>query len=96
MIRSSDRRTVRLDTQTPARLAALMRQYDIQVLVNDADICLHCRQHQCIAVCPTGSLSTKADGRISLDATTCCGCTACVQVCREFNNIATGPASAAR
>jgi Fe-S-cluster-containing dehydrogenase component len=56
--------------------------------VNDQDICLYCRRHQCIAVCPTGALTTRGDGRIELIENRCCGCGACVLSCYEFGNLA--------
>jgi Fe-S-cluster-containing dehydrogenase component len=88
MIRTSDLRTVRLDDELPSHLAALLFRYGVNVAVSDPDLCLHCRQHQCVAVCPSGSLSTAVDGRIAIDQATCCGCVACIYVCREFNNLA--------
>lgn len=87
MIRTSDRRTVRLDAGVPAILANLLYRYGLEAAISDPDLCLHCRQQQCISVCPSGSLSTTAEGRTSLDSSTCCGCTACIQVCREFDNL---------
>jgi Fe-S-cluster-containing dehydrogenase component len=56
--------------------------------INDGDICLYCRRHQCIAVCPTAALSTRADGRVDLDSRRCIGCGACVVSCYEFANLA--------
>ena len=88
MIRTSERRVVRLNDGIPDKLAAIMAQVPVEVRISDPDLCLHCRQHQCIAVCPSGSLRNRVDGRIDLNAATCCGCTACIQVCREFTNLA--------
>ena len=88
MIRTSDRRATPLDDNAARELARIVVRIPVKVRVSDPDLCLHCRQHQCIAVCPSGSLRTREDGRIALDAATCCGCTACVHVCREFTNLA--------
>jgi Fe-S-cluster-containing dehydrogenase component len=88
MIRTSDRRTVRLGGKPSSVLAELMFDYGIRAQISDPDLCLHCLQHQCLAVCPSSSLATREDGRVELDQTTCCGCAACVQVCQEFNNLA--------
>jgi Fe-S-cluster-containing dehydrogenase component len=87
MIRTRDYLVTRLDDAIPKRLGSIVAQNPVKASVSDPDLCLHCRQHQCIAVCPTGSLSTRADGRVALDAATCCGCASCVQVCREFTNL---------
>ncbi len=95
MMRTSDqRRSRRLDDAGAARLAEVMHQYGVKAAINDPDLCLHCLQHQCIAVCPTGSLSTQVEGRVRLDTATCCGCTACVLMCREFRNMRLFTASA--
>ena len=88
MIRTSDRRSVPLDEEVATRLAGIMAQNGVKVRISDPDLCLHCRQHQCIAVCPSGSLRTREDGRIALDPARCCGCSACIQVCRELTNLA--------
>jgi Fe-S-cluster-containing dehydrogenase component len=88
MIRTSDRRVTPLDYTVARELARIMVRIPMGVRVSDPDLCLHCRQHQCVAVCPSGSLRSREDGRVSLDAATCCGCTACIQVCREFTNLA--------
>ena len=55
--------------------------------INDADICLYCRRHQCIAVCPTAALSSRNDGRLDFDEHRCVGCGACAVSCYEFVNL---------
>jgi Fe-S-cluster-containing dehydrogenase component len=56
--------------------------------INDGDICLHCRRHQCVAVCPTVALTTRDDGRIAVHDARCITCGACVVACYEFHNVA--------
>jgi ferredoxin-like protein FixX len=59
--------------------------------LNDPDVCLHCRRHQCIAVCPTAALATRGDGRLAIEAIRCVSCGSCQIACYEFDNIAWRP-----
>lgn len=88
ILRATNNRATRLNDDIPTHLAGLTFQYGMTVHISDPDLCLHCWQHQCVSVCPTASLTTRLDGRMSLDEQNCCGCIACMHVCSEFNNIA--------
>ena len=55
--------------------------------INDPDVCLHCRTHQCVGGCPTGCYRNRPDNRVDLDTARCIGCLACVVVCDELLNI---------
>ena len=44
--------------------------------------CMHCGDAPCVAVCPTGALSKKAEnGAVVVSADLCIGCHACVTTC---------------
>ena len=51
--------------------------------------CHHCRNAQCIMVCPTGASRYADDGTVSVDMNVCYGCMQCVDACpygaRQFN-----------
>ncbi len=43
--------------------------------------CNHCKNPACVAVCPTGATSQRADGVVTIDANQCMGCRYCVIAC---------------
>lgn len=44
--------------------------------------CMHCGQPACVAVCPTGAISKRAeDGVVVVDKDNCNGCQACFSAC---------------
>lgn len=45
----------------------------------DQDTCIACGA--CIAVCPTGSLVTNADGKAECQPDVCIDCGACIPTC---------------
>ena len=51
--------------------------------------CNHCRDAECIKICPTGASQYAADGTVHVDQDLCFGCHQCVDVCpyeaRKFN-----------
>jgi Fe-S-cluster-containing dehydrogenase component len=43
--------------------------------------CQHCKDPQCVSVCPTGASVKLDDGTVQIDADTCIGCQVCVSAC---------------
>jgi anaerobic dimethyl sulfoxide reductase subunit B len=43
--------------------------------------CQHCPEAPCIAACPPGAISTRADGVVVVEAATCDGCGTCFDAC---------------
>ena len=44
--------------------------------------CMHCEKPACMAVCPVGAISKRAqDGIVVVDRSICIGCHACAQAC---------------
>ena len=43
--------------------------------------CFHCGDPSCVAACPTGALTQRADGLVFIDQNICAGCKYCVQAC---------------
>lgn len=60
-------------------------------MITDPDVCLRCRLHQCVLVCPTRCYENRPDGRVDLDVARCVSCRACVSICYEFANIGWRP-----
>lgn len=87
-MRREDRLAFLLHPETADLLLASAVRTDRLPRLNDVDVCLYCRRRQCIAVCPTGALTARTDGRIALDDDRCIGCGACVISCYEFGNLA--------
>jgi ferredoxin-like protein FixX len=86
-VRKEDRRAYVLHQQTADLLLRHMVVNGPVPALNDRDICLYCRRHQCIATCPTAVLSTGSDGRLEMDPERCVSCGACVLACFEFTNL---------
>jgi Fe-S-cluster-containing dehydrogenase component len=87
-MRKEDRRAYLLHPESADLLLRHMAKGPLVPTLNDPDICLHCRRHQCIASCPTGALETRSDGRLEIHQDRCVSCGACVVACFEFNNVA--------
>ena len=87
-MRKEDRRAFLLHTELADTLLGVATKGETVPRVNDRDICRHCRRHQCVAVCPTGALTTRIDERLNIDADRCISCGACVVACFEFANLA--------
>ena len=43
--------------------------------------CMHCQNPACVAVCPTGAITKRADGVVLIDASKCIGCRYCEWAC---------------
>ena len=86
-MRREDRRAYVLRPEKADLVLAHSQRGPLVPLLNDRDICLHCRRHQCIATCPTGALETADDGRLTVKEDRCVSCGACVVACFEFTNI---------
>lgn len=87
-MRKEDRRAYVLHRETADLVLRHTSSTGLVPELNDRDICLHCRRHQCIASCPTAALSTRADGRIEIVPDRCVSCGACVIACYEYKNLA--------
>jgi anaerobic dimethyl sulfoxide reductase subunit B len=44
--------------------------------------CLHCAKPACVAACPAGALSKRADGTVIVEGEKCSGCKACLEACQ--------------
>jgi Fe-S-cluster-containing dehydrogenase component len=90
-MRKEDRRAYVLHPETADLLHRQMDAGSLVPALNDRDICLHCRRHQCIGTCPTDALETRSDGRLEIHESRCVSCGACVIACFEFVNITWRP-----
>jgi Fe-S-cluster-containing dehydrogenase component/CRP-like cAMP-binding protein len=45
------------------------------------EVCLHCKDPECLTGCPTGSIGRFADGQVDIDPKTCIGCADCATQC---------------
>ncbi|MCA0239574.1 MAG: 4Fe-4S dicluster domain-containing protein [Proteobacteria bacterium] len=43
--------------------------------------CQHCDQPPCLTVCPSTATRQRADGIVTIDASLCIGCSACIVAC---------------
>jgi Fe-S-cluster-containing dehydrogenase component len=43
--------------------------------------CMHCKEPDCVKVCPTGASEKRPDGIVTVDSGRCMGCGACVLSC---------------
>jgi Fe-S-cluster-containing dehydrogenase component len=43
--------------------------------------CQHCKEPQCVEVCPTGASHKNEDGTVQIDKSKCIGCQFCVMAC---------------
>ena len=94
-MRTEDRRAYVLHPETADMMLGHVEPGPLVPALNDRDICLHCRRHQCIATCPTAALATRSDGRLEIHEDRCVSCGACVVACFEFTNISWRPRVAA-
>jgi Fe-S-cluster-containing dehydrogenase component len=86
-MRAEDRRAYILHPEFAVALRRAAPPTGRVASIQDADICLHCRRHQCIAACAYGAISTQADGRARVDPDACAGSGACLTACFEFHNL---------
>lgn len=45
------------------------------------EVCMHCRDPECLTGCPTGAIARAPDGEIDINAKTCIGCGDCATQC---------------
>ena len=57
------------------------------------EVCLHCKDPECLTGCPTGAIGRFGDGRIDIDPPTCIGCGDCATQC-PYNAISMVPRKA--
>ena len=56
--------------------------------------CKHCEDAPCVAICPSGALTKRADGIVVRDADLCIGCKSCILAC-PFSAIGINPQTGA-
>jgi len=44
-------------------------------------LCMHCREPECLRVCPTGATQQRPDGIVVIDKNQCIGCRYCMVAC---------------
>jgi Fe-S-cluster-containing dehydrogenase component/CRP-like cAMP-binding protein len=44
-------------------------------------VCMHCKDPECLTGCPTGAIFRDPNGQVDIDATTCIGCFDCATQC---------------
>jgi Fe-S-cluster-containing dehydrogenase component/CRP-like cAMP-binding protein len=57
------------------------------------EVCLHCKDPECLTGCPTGAIGRLGDGRIDINPPTCIGCGDCATQC-PYNAISMIPRKA--
>lgn len=45
------------------------------------EVCMHCKDPECLTGCPTGAIGRFGDGQIDIDPKTCIGCSDCATQC---------------
>src|SRR5262249_5172429 len=45
------------------------------------EVCLHCKDPECLTGCPTGAIGRFPDGQVDIDPKTCIGCADCATQC---------------
>lgn len=86
-MRAEDRLSFVLHPDLAAAVHEVADDSGFRPRVQDPDVCLHCRRHQCISVCAVAAFTTTDEGRIALDAERCVGSGACLVACYEFRNL---------
>jgi molybdopterin-containing oxidoreductase family iron-sulfur binding subunit len=78
----------RMENATPSPLAAFNRvwigeigQYPNARMIFLPFCCHHCRNPNCLSVCPTGATYKRPDGLVLIDEDKCIGCGKCVIAC---------------
>src|SRR5262245_13639872 len=54
------------------------------------EVCLHCKDPECLTGCPTGAIGRFSDGQVDIDPKTCIGCGDCATQC-PYNAISMIP-----
>src|SRR5262245_642006 len=57
------------------------------------EVCLHCKDPECLTGCPTGAIARFSDGQVDIDYKTCIGCADCATQC-PYNAISMIPRKA--
>jgi Fe-S-cluster-containing dehydrogenase component/CRP-like cAMP-binding protein len=65
-----------IHVERPVRLGGAPTQH-----VLAPQVCLHCKDPECLTGCPTGAIGRFADGQIDIDPKTCIGCGDCAVQC---------------
>ncbi len=54
------------------------------------EVCLHCKDPECLTGCPTGAIGRFSDGQVDINPDTCIGCADCATQC-PYNAISMVP-----
>lgn len=65
-----------IHVERPVRVGGAASQH-----VLAPQVCLHCKDPECLTGCPTGAIGRFADGQIDIDPQTCIGCGDCAVQC---------------
>jgi Fe-S-cluster-containing hydrogenase component 2 len=76
-------RTGRTDLAPDDVLVLERRRLRIRVVagVPSLDVCVHCAERPCVAVCPHHALVAHPNGRVDLVEPRCTGCGHCIAAC---------------